>query len=142
MIIGMSQAAISTIIIFLSFGGFLIALYIRHHKKNVEEALICPLKANCDTVIHSNYSEFLGIPVEVLGMLYYGLVALSYGLFIVFPAVATDLSVFLIHLASILAFIFSVYLTLVQAFVLKNWCTWCLISAFLSASIFLTSIIN
>lgn len=132
----MIQSAIYTIIIFLSFGGFLIALYIRHHKKNVKEALICPLKANCDIVIHSNYSEFLGIPVEVLGMLYYGFIALGYGLFMVFPEIATDSSIFLVHFASISAFVFSIYLILVQAFALKNWCTWCLISAVISASIF------
>lgn len=135
----MSQAASYTIIIFLAFTGFLIAFYIRHHKKNSKEVLVCPLRANCDTVIHSGYSKFLGIPVEILGVFYYGLVALSYGLFMIFPETAASLWVLLIYLASISAFIFSMYLTLVQAFALKNWCTWCLISAAISVSIFLIS---
>ena len=135
----MSQAALYTIIIFLAFAGFLVARYIRHHKNNVEEALVCPLKANCDTVIHSDYSKFLGMPVEILGMVYYSLVAVSYGSFTIFPATSTDTTVFLVHFSSVAAFVFSIYLTLVQAFVLKNWCTWCLISASISASIFLIS---
>jgi len=134
-----SQIAAYTIVVFLAFSGFLIASYIRHHKKNIKEALVCPLKANCDTVIHSDYSKFLGMPVEILGMFYYALVAISYGLFMVFPGVATETSIFLIHFASISAFIFSIYLTLVQAFAIKNWCTWCLISAAVSASIFIVS---
>ena len=135
----MSNPSSSVILIFLAFIGFAIAFYIRHHKKNIKEALVCPLKANCDTVIHSDYSKFLGIPVELLGLIYYGLVAISYGLFVVLPETATSLTIFMIHLASVLAFLFSIYLTLVQAFALKNWCTWCLISATISASIFIIS---
>ena len=135
----MSNPSSSVILIFLAFIGFAIAFYIRHHKKNIKEALVCPLKANCDTVIHSDYSKFLGIPVELLGLIYYGLVAISYGLFVVLPETATSLTIFMIHLASVLAFLFSIYLALVQAFALKNWCTWCLISATISASIFIIS---
>ena len=135
----MSNPSSSVILIFLAFIGFAIAFYIRHHKKNIKEALVCPLKANCDTVIHSDYSKFLGIPVELLGLIYYGLVAISYGLFVVLPETATSLTIFMIHLASVLPFLFSIYLTLVQAFALKNWCTWCLISATISASIFIIS---
>ena len=142
LIFRVSQSAAYTILIFLSFSGFLIANYIRHHKKNVKEVLVCPLKANCDTVIHSDYSKFLGVPVEVLGMFYYGLTALSYGVFIVFPETATSVNLFLIHSISFLAFMFSIYLTFVQAFALKNWCTWCIVSASISASIFLISVYN
>ena len=131
-----------TIIIFLAFGGFLIARYIRHHKKNVQEALICPLRANCDTVIHSDYSKFLGIPVEVLGMVYYSLLAISYGSIMVFPVLGVTLVVSGLMLATMCAFIFSVYLTLVQALVLKNWCTWCLISATICATIFAIDALN
>lgn len=132
----MSQISAHVLIIFLAFGGFLIALYIRHHKKNVEEALICPLKANCDIVIHSDYSRFLGMPVEVLGIVYYGLLAMGYGLLIIFPSLEMPLVALSLLFATLCAFTFSIYLILVQAFVLKNWCTWCLISAIICATIF------
>src|SRR3989344_4525921 len=138
----MSQTSAYVLIIFLAFGGFLIARYIRHHKKNVQEALICPLRANCDTVIHSDYSKFLGIPVEVLGMVYYSLLAISYGSIMVFPVLGVTLVVSGLMLATMCAFIFSVYLTLVQALVLKNWCTWCLISATICATIFAIDALN
>ena len=138
----MNPYAFDVIIIFLAFVGYLIAAYIRHHKKNSKEKLVCPLKANCDEVIHSDYSKFLGISVEILGMFYYGLIAVAYGLFVVFPITETTVTVFLIHSASAAAFLFSFYLILVQAFAIKNWCTWCLISASISASIFLLSVYN
>ncbi len=137
MILSMSQTSAYVLIIFLAFGGFLIARYIRHHKKNVQEALICPLRVNCDTVIHSDYSKFLRMPVETLGMTYYGLLAMSYGLIIIFPVLGIPLIVSGLLFATICAFIFSIYLTLVQAFILKNWCTWCLISASICAAIFI-----
>ena len=44
--------------------------------------------------------------------------------------------------ASVCAFAFSIYLTLLQAFVLKNWCTWCIISACICASIFALDAVN
>lgn len=132
----MSQTSAYVLIIFLAFGGFLIARYIRHHKKNVQEALVCPLKANCDTVIHSDYSQIFGIPVEILGMVYYCFVAVSYGAIVIFPFLGLPLIASGLMLASVFAFVFSIYLTFVQAFILKNWCTWCLISAVICAAIF------
>jgi uncharacterized membrane protein len=132
----MSQTSAYTIIIFLAFGGFLIARYIYHHKKNVKEALVCPLKANCDEVIHSDYSRFMGVSVEVLGMIYYCLIAVSYGLIVIFPVLDLPLVASGLLFATVCAFIFSIYLTLVQAFALKNWCTWCLISASICGAIF------
>lgn len=138
----MSQTSAYVIIIFLGFGGFLIASYIRHHKKNVQEALICPLKANCDSVIHSDYSKFLGIPVENLGVTYYVFVAIGYGLLIIFPNLELPLVASGLMFATVCAFAFSVYLTLIQAFALRNWCTWCLISAGICVAIFALAAAN
>lgn len=138
----MSQTSAYVLIIFLAFGGFLIARYIWHHKKNSQEALVCPLKTNCDTVIHSDFSKFLGIPIEIIGMIYYASLSVSYGFIIIFPALGQTIFVSFLLLASILAFIFSVYLTMVQAFVIKNWCTWCLISASICATIFVLDVVT
>ena len=138
----MSQTSAYVLIIFLAFGGFLIARYIWHHKKNSQEALVCPLRANCDTVIHSDYSKLLGIPIEIIGMVYYGLLAVSYGFILIFPVLGQTIFVSCLLLASIMAFLFSIYLTLVQAFVIKNWCTWCLISASICATIFVLDVVT
>ena len=128
-----------TILISAALGGFLIAFYIRY-KKQANEKLICPLDADCGAVIHSNYSVFLGFPVEVLGMIYYGVVATVYGVFLIFPGLVSPFSVFAVLALSTTAFFFSVYLTSIQIFAIRQICSWCLISAGLSTAIFFTTL--
>ncbi|MBI2674144.1 MAG: vitamin K epoxide reductase family protein [Candidatus Yanofskybacteria bacterium] len=125
----------SVIIIFIAFSGFLLAAYIRH-KKVSKETLVCPLKADCDTVIFSDYSKFFGVPVELLGMAYYLTVAVAYGVFLSVPVDMPQVIVLGIFSITVIAFLFSLYLTFVQAFALKQWCTWCLISAGFCTGIF------
>jgi|SRR3989344_3138393 len=123
-------------IIALSFAGLWIALYIRSHKTQ-GSTLVCPIGHTCDPVIHSGYSKFMGIPVEFLGILYYALVLATYTTITFAPQFAHELIAQEVAAVSIIAFIFSIYLTAVQAFVLKQWCTWCLFSASFCATIFL-----
>ncbi len=127
------------IIIFSAFGGFLISFYI-HHKKSSNEVMICPLNFDCETVIYSQYSKFFGIPLEFLGMTYYAAIAISYA-FIMSSAQAlsSTLSV-LVLTASLGAFLFSLYLTFLQMFNLKQFCTWCLFSAGLSTIILVSAL--
>lgn len=134
----MQNIAPYLLIIFCAFGGFLISFYIRH-KKSSREVLICPLNSNCESVIHSDFSRFFGIPVEILGFLYYGVIAASYGFITVFPEYAPPFFHYGLLSASASAFLFSLYLTFIQAFTLREWCTWCLTSAMLSTVIFLSS---
>ena len=123
------------IIIFVAFGGLILSLFIRH-KKQAREIMICPLKADCNAVIQSEYSYFLGIPIELLGIAYYGLVALTYAVFLVLPNLVSASLVFIVLAISTSAFLFSLYLTFIQAFLLKQWCTWCLVSAGFTTVIF------
>lgn len=126
------------IIIFAAFAGLLIAAYI-YHKKQAQEVLVCPLDGRCDAVVHSEYSTFFEIPVEFLGILYYAVVALTYGLFIAFPFFVTPFATFVILGATIIGLLFSFYLTFIQAFALRQWCTWCLASMALCVIIFSTA---
>ncbi len=126
-------------IFILGFCGFMVAKHIRRHKIT-GNFLICPIKFDCHTVIHSDYSRFFGVPVEIFGMIYYATISLSYFFFIFTPnipnAIKTDLIAFLISM-SLIAFLFSVYLISVQIFILKKGCSWCIVSAFISALIFI-----
>lgn len=126
------------LIIFTAFAGFLLAFYIRH-KKGAGETFVCPIGADCNMVIHSEYSKFFGIPVEVLGLLYYALVALVYALFLASPVLTHPVVIITVYATTAASFIFSLYLTFVQAFKLKEWCTWCLTSAALCSVIFLAT---
>jgi uncharacterized membrane protein len=123
-----------------AFIGLLIANYIRGTKKTAG-ALVCPLEGSCDTVVHSDYSRLFGIPIETLGMLYYSLIFLTYLYFSFSPtAVPLPVSYFVLAL-SVAAFLFSMYLTGIQAFVLHHWCTWCLFSASICTIIFVLALL-
>jgi protein-disulfide isomerase/uncharacterized membrane protein/rhodanese-related sulfurtransferase len=83
----------------------------------------------CDTVRFSSYSFLFGVPLPALGVLMYVTLAL---LVIVECLVAARLAK-LIRWAltgiSGAGFLFSLYLSGLEAFVLHAWCTWCMISA-------------
>lgn len=127
--------ALHVLLIACAVGGFLLAAFI-HFKKKMSAPLVCPIGHSCDPVVHSDYSRFLGVPVELLGMVYYFFVLFYYSLFFVLPVFGESELGFIFIGISALAFLFSVYLTAVQAFILKEWCTWCLISATLCTVIF------
>lgn len=119
--------------------GFCVSFYI-WRKKSRQQVLVCPLHAQCDTVVHSEFSRFLGVPLEFMGMSYYGLVCVGYGSLLVFPSLTASLFAFFVFVFSSLAFLFSLYLTFIQAFYLRQWCSWCLISAALSVFIFMMAV--
>lgn len=137
----MTGSIIYILIILAALAGFGIALYIRT-KKSRQQILVCPLHADCEVVVHSEFSTFLGIPLEILGMLYYATVVISYIIFFILPSLARPHIVFSLLVISLAAFLFSLYLTFIQAFTLRQWCSWCLVSASLSTLIFIMTVIG
>lgn len=132
----MEQTVIIQLIIsLLGLAGFFLANYIRRQKSH-GEALVCPIGTSCTRVVNSEHSTLLGIRIELIGMVYYGLIAVLYAGMVFVPALATDWVVAFVLGATVSAFVFSMYLTGLQAFVLKEWCTWCLISMGICTTIF------
>lgn len=127
------------IIIFAAFGGLLLTLYIRR-KKQKQETMVCPFDSDCDAVIYSEYSKFFGIPIEILGLFYYGTIAAAYALFLAFPELAPSSLVFTVLTTTVAALLFSFYLIFLQAFAIKQWCTWCLASAGICVIIFASAL--
>jgi uncharacterized membrane protein len=137
----MSPLFAKIVLIFLGFAGFFLASFI-YHKKKKHEKMVCPLDANCDTVIYSRFSNFLGLPVEWMGIFYYSIIALVYGVIIVFPTIGTPGFMFGVIVVTTMAMLFSVYLVAIQAFALREWCSWCLGSALISLFIFVISLFS
>ena len=127
------------ITIILGVIGFCVALNI-FHKKRQQKPLICPLNMKCEQVIFSRYAKFMGIPLDILGMFYYGLIIISYVIFLFYPSLKNPLFVSTVSMMTTGGFLFSVYLISIQAFKLREWCSWCLMSATVSTSIFLLSL--
>ena len=136
----MINTIIINLISLLGLTGFLLSRHI-YLKKKSKKKLICPMRSNCDTVIHSDYSKILGIPVEILGMIYYLIIAFSYSLVFVLNLWSMPVAMVLVGLSAC-ALLFSIYLVSLQAFVVKHWCFWCLSSGIISLVIFLLSYWN
>ncbi len=125
----------SILIIIAALVGIGVSLYIEQ-KKRRHQLLVCPIGYNCNAVVASEYSRFFGIPLERLGLLYYAVIVLGYSFSLVRPSLPLNSLLFPVTLGALL---FSMYLTFIQAFTLKDWCSWCLTSAIMSTLIFLSS---
>ncbi|HUM06844.1 MAG TPA: vitamin K epoxide reductase family protein [Terriglobales bacterium] len=94
-----------------------------HYAKSKTEFCDIGDSFNCDLVNRSEYSEILGIPVALVGMLGYGAIA---GLATVYRARRETPLLILGGAAAGLAF--ALYLTHIEARVLGVWCIMCLSS--------------
>lgn len=127
------------LIILLGLCGALLCIHI-YQKKREPKPLVCPLGADCNTVLKSDFSTFYGIGLEFFGMLYYAFIAGSYALTLVVPDLQNPLTYFILFGMSLSAFLFSIYLIFIQAVVIKSWCSWCLTSAGITTLILIFSI--
>jgi len=128
-------------ILFAAVGGLGVALYVYYTKKK-GGILMCPMGSDCNAVVTSKYSKFLGISMEYWGMIYYGLIIASY-LFLIFAAhMLSELFLLGLIIVTTGAFFFSLYLLFIQAFILRQWCIWCMLSAALSIVIFIFSLVR
>jgi uncharacterized membrane protein len=123
----------------LALFGFFVARHI-YKEKRASRPLICPIKFDCQTVVHSDYSKFLGVPVEIFGMIYYVFIFSSYFALAFLGSVLPQGYIIFLALISVFAFLFSMYLIFIQMFVLRKFCSWCLVSAFICSLIFLLTI--
>ncbi|GIW65544.1 MAG: hypothetical protein KatS3mg094_063 [Candidatus Parcubacteria bacterium] len=120
------------LIFIFSLIGFLVASYLFYIEfKN--NSPICFTNSSCDFVLKSKYSKFLGLPVALWGVFYFGSV-----LVLNFFEKTRNL----LKIISFLGFIFALYLIYLQAIVLKSFCIYCLIADISSIIIFLILFLN
>jgi uncharacterized membrane protein len=88
----------------------------------------------------SPWAAFLGVPVPLIGLVGYGLI-LSAALLGVRPAFAESrwIAGALLGLSTI-AFLFSLYLSAVELFLIGAWCRWCIASAAVATLLFVASL--
>jgi protein-disulfide isomerase/rhodanese-related sulfurtransferase/uncharacterized membrane protein len=83
----------------------------------------------CDTVRASSYAYLFGVPLPAFGVLMYATLALLVFAESLVPARLAELTRYAVAIIAGAGFLFSLYLTGIEAFVLHAWCTWCMISA-------------
>jgi protein-disulfide isomerase/rhodanese-related sulfurtransferase len=123
----------------LSLVGLFDSIYLLWEYTSPAHPMVC-MGGGCDAVRASAYSHLGGLPVPIYGILMYGFMVLLLFLFPLLPTSAARLVQYGVLLVSGAAFLFSAYLTGIEAFVLHSWCVWCVLSALLVTAIFLLSI--
>lgn len=124
-----------------ALGGFGVATNIWYTKSH-HGTLVCPTGSDCNAVVTSRYSKFFGVPLEYLGMAYFGFIFLAYLLLIFWSALFSPHAVTGLTLLSTTAALFSIYLLFVQAVLLRQWCIWCILASTLSLVIFFISLMG
>lgn len=126
-----AQRLMSVIAILAVCGIVVSSVSLQHHyAKSKTEFCDFGESFNCDIVNRSEYSEVMGIPVALIGMLGYGALA---GLATVYRERRETPSLILAGAVGGLAF--ALYLTYIEARVLGAWCIMCLSSlALISAT--------
>ncbi len=123
----------------LAVGGILTAGHLvwQHHKKK-KSPLVCPLNHDCSHVTESKWSKIFYFRNETLGLLYYVGMLVAGILLVVSPSTIVLLPLW-ISIGAGVAFLFSLFLVGIQAWVIKDYCFYCLISAGISLLLFINS---
>lgn len=124
------------LIMALAIIGFLDATFLTvEHYLNATPP--CSILSGCEEVTTSKYNQIFGIPVALLGSLYYGYVIV---MSILFLDLKKNIFLSLITYGSIVAFLFSMWFLYAQVFLIGAICIYCMASVITSSSIFGLSI--
>ncbi|MHB1345077.1 MAG: vitamin K epoxide reductase family protein [Thermoleophilia bacterium] len=119
---GELRTAVRIALVLLALVGFLISFYLTltHYRNAVPP---CYVTTGCETVVTSRYAVILGVPLSLIGTLFFAL------MFYLGIALLTGPSRTVLRAYDLLAFagiLAAVALFLLQAVVLKAYCSYCL----------------
>lgn len=97
----------------------------------------CGLSGGCNIVLHSSFSSIAGVPVSLFGVIFYFSVLILSLYWIIEHEHAIGV---LLALTS-LAFLASLYLIYLQAYVIGAWCQYCLLSGGVSTALWIASLL-
>lgn len=120
------------IIAVLSILGLIVSIYLTYLHFAGSQAAFCSEGSDCDLVRQSSYSSLLGIPVAAYGVLGY-VVLLVFSLM----SIPRNIRWLVLYAVSLSGFVFSVYLTYLELFVIKAICPYCIVSAVIMTIIFI-----
>ena len=117
----------------IAFLGMVDTFYISIMRS--QGSVLCHVTHGCNEVLLSRFSVFAGVPISLFGLAFY---------LAVFSCAVLDLTgtaklMRFVFLPATAAFLMSLLLTGIQAFVLRSFCEYCLASAVLVTSIFILS---
>ena len=120
------------VILILSVLGFLLSVYLTYLHYTEGNTAFCSQGSDCDVVRQSSYSSIFGIPVALLGAIGYVLI-----FWFTFVSITKKVRWLLLYIISLSGFVFSLYLTYLEIFVIKAICPYCVVSAIIMTVIFI-----
>ena len=125
----------------LALVGLFVAVYLWLHAIGIGGAIKCGASGGCEVVQTSRWAVFLGQPVALYGVFGY-VVILIVALAGLRPAalVQRGWNVLLFGLATI-GFVFTLYLTYLEVFVIHAICRWCVGSALIITVIWVVAVL-
>jgi protein-disulfide isomerase/rhodanese-related sulfurtransferase/uncharacterized membrane protein len=123
----------------LSLLGLFDSLYLLWVYTSPSRPIVC-LGTGCDAVRASSYAHLFGLPLPAFGVANYAVLGL---LILAGDLVSARLGraiQYAVAGISCVGFLFSLYLTSLEAFVIHAWCAWCVVSALVVTGIFLLSL--
>ena len=134
---------IPTITTLLGLIGLGVSLYLSYKQISGTPIGNCPIfGGGCTDVLHSKYSDFLGIPLAYYGVVFYsGIIALSALFCTTKKIIFRDL----LALGALIGFLDSVMFIYIQGVLIGAFCFYCVISAVTATLLFfvmLPTIIN
>lgn len=122
----------------LGFLGFVVATYLTIlHYKNILPP--CSVTSGCETVLTSQYSVVLGVPVALLGSFFY-LAVMLVCLLIITNYKKVFLNAF--YALSIAGFAVSLLLIYIQAYLIHAFCQYCVLSEVISGGIIILAFLR
>ena len=120
----------------LALTGLFLSTYLFLYAKGFYGSLACGAGGGCDLVQGSQWADFLGFPVAGWGVVWY-LAVFAISLISIHVRMANDdwVRKALLFL-SVGGVVFTMYLTVLEIFVIRAICRWCVGSALLTIMIF------
>ncbi|HVY54795.1 MAG TPA: vitamin K epoxide reductase family protein, partial [Thermodesulfobacteriota bacterium] len=115
----------------LSALGIIVSLYLTYIHFTEGRAAFCTAGSDCDTVRQSGFSMFMGIPVAAVGVAGYSVIFIASLL-----GIRKRTKWLVLYILALIGFVFSLYLTYIELFVIKAICMYCIFSAVLMTVIF------
>lgn len=126
-------------IFFLSLIGLAVSMFLVY-EYNQSTPVICPITGSgCEQVRQSDYAHLFGIDLPYYGIVFYLWIA---GTSVWLTQHYNKRLIILRTLASILGVIFGIYLTFLEAFIIKAYCIWCLTSFLISVTIMVVILLD
>ena len=122
-----------TIIMILSIIGLIDSIYLSYLHHLVGSGGGCPTQdlpgLESGIVLASEQAQFFGIPVAWLGVLgFIGLFVLSLDRYLNMDLERTYYNTILLPVTGLIGTAFGIYLTYAEAFIIEQWCPFCLIA--------------